>query len=71
MTGSEKLTEEFYALAAEVFGELARNSNGDTRAMSEALQRGLSDPASFAAMLSPQTLQRLRELSTKISDRPR
>ena len=38
-------------------------------------RRGLdaarTDPAAFAAMLSPKTLERLRQLSVKISDQRR
>jgi hypothetical protein len=36
--------------------------------MSEMLERGKSDPAAFAAFLTPQTQERLRQFSTKISD---
>ena len=68
LVGSEKLAQEFYELSAQIFDELARNSGGDVQKMSEALERTKSDPAGFAAMLSPATLQRLRELSVKISD---
>jgi hypothetical protein len=39
--------------------------------LSAALERAKSDPAGFAGRLSPETLQRLRELSTKISDAKR
>ena len=39
--------------------------------MSDALEHGQSDPAGFAARLSPETLQRLRELSSRISDAKR
>jgi len=63
--------QELYALAAEIFRELASTSGGDTGKMSQALSRGTNDPVGFAATLSPATLQRLRELSVKISDRPR
>ena len=63
--------QELYALAAEIFSELASNSGGDVGKMSQALARGTNDPVAFAATLSPATLQRLRELSVKISDRPR
>src|SRR5574337_167978 len=42
MTGSEKLTQEFYDLAARIFEELTRNSGGDPARMSEALERGQS-----------------------------
>ena len=67
MAGSA-LAQEVYGLAAEVFADLARNSGGDPKRMNEALEQAKSDPAGFAAMLRPETLQRLRELSTKISD---
>ena len=71
LMASEQLREEFYALSAQIFEELTRNSGGDVGKMSEALDRAKNDPAGFAAMLSPQTLQRLRELSIKISDQRR
>jgi phage-related minor tail protein len=71
IAGSPALTQEIYALAAQVMSELARGSGGDVNRMVDALERGKTDPAGFAAMLSPATLDRLRELSTKIADRPR
>ena len=69
--GSPQLTQELYGLAAEIFADLTRGTGGDVQRMTEALERGRTDPAGFAAMLSPATLQKLRELSVKISDRPR
>jgi hypothetical protein len=71
MAGSSALAQEVYGIAAEVFADLARSSGGDPRRMNEALERAKSDPAAFAAMLRPETLERLRALSTKISDAPR
>jgi hypothetical protein len=71
LTGSEALTQEFYALAADVFRELTQGSGGDAAKMTEALARGRTDPSGFAAALSPQTLERLRQLSVKISDQRR
>jgi hypothetical protein len=71
MAGSSALAQEVYGIAAEVFADLARNSGGDPQRMNEALERAKSDPAGFAAMLRPETLQRLRELSSKISDAQR
>lgn len=68
MAGSSALAQEVYGLAADVFADLARNSNGDPRAMTEALDRAKTDPAGFAAMLRPETLEKLRALSSKISD---
>jgi hypothetical protein len=71
MAGSPQLVQEVYGLAAEVFADLARSTGGDARRLSEALDRAKSDPAAFAAMLRPETLERLRALATKISDAPR
>ena len=71
LTGSPQLTQEFYELAARVFDDLTKNSGGDVGKMSEALDRAKGDPAAFTALLSPETLQRLRELAVRISDRPR
>ncbi len=71
LTGSPQLTQEVYELAAEIFNDLARNSGGDAGRMSRALEDARRDPAAFAAMLSPATLQKLREIAVKISDRSR
>jgi hypothetical protein len=71
LTGSEALTQEFYALAADVFSELTQGSGGDPGKMTEALSRASADPSGLATTLSPQTLERLRQLAAKISDRPR
>jgi hypothetical protein len=70
MAGSSQLAQEIYGLAAEVFADLARSSGGDARRLGEALERAKTDPAGFAAMLRPETLERLRALATKISDAP-
>ena len=68
LTGSDQLTEELYGLAAQIFDDLGRGQAGDVGKMLGALEQGQQDPAAFAAMLSPATLARLRELATKISD---
>ena len=70
LAGSANM-QELYAPAAAIFSELTANSGGDVGKMSQALSRGTNDPAGFAATLSPATLQRLGDLSVKISDRPR
>jgi len=71
LTRSPALMEELYALAAEVFADLARGTSGDVGRMGEALERGRTDPGGFAALLSPPTLERLRALSVKITDQGR
>ena len=71
LAGSDALTQEFYAVAGQVLTELAQNSGGDAQKMLQAVERAKTDPAGFAAMLSPATQQRLRDLSVKISDQKR
>ena len=71
MAGSSQLAQEVYGLAAEVFADLARSTGGDPRQLSAALDRAKSDPAGFAALLRPETLDRLRALATRISDAQR
>jgi hypothetical protein len=71
LTGSDALTQELYQVAGEVLKELAQGTGGDPQKMLLAVDRARTDPAGFAAMLSPATLQRLRDLSVKISDTKR
>jgi hypothetical protein len=71
LTGSDALTQELFALAADVFQELTQASGGDATKMAQSLDAARTDPAAFAAMLSPQTLERLGQLSVKISDQRR
>jgi hypothetical protein len=71
LAGSEALTQEVYALAGQVLSELVQSTGGDTQKMLQALDRAKTDPAGFAALLSPETQQRLRELAVKLSDKPR
>jgi len=65
---SPALQQEFYALAADIFAEVAQSAGGDVGKMTQAIDAARSDPASFAASLSPQTRERLRGLASKISD---
>jgi hypothetical protein len=71
LAGSDALTQEFYAVAGQVLTELAQNAGGDAKKMLDAVERAKTDPAGFAAMLSPATQQRLRDLSVKLSDTKR
>lgn len=71
LAGSEALTQEFYAVAGQVLTELVQSTGGDAQKMLQAVERAKTDPTGFAAMLSPATLQRLRDLSVKLSDKKR
>ena len=71
LTGSDALTQELYQVAGDVFKDLAQGTGGDPQKMLLALDRARTDPAAFAAMLSPATQQRLRDLAVKLSDTKR
>jgi len=71
LAGSDALAQEFYAVAGQVLAELAQGTGGDAQKMLQAVERAKTDPTGFAAMLSPATQQRLRELSVKLSDQKR
>ncbi len=71
LAGSDALTQEFYAVAGQILTELVQNTGGDAQKMLQVVERAKTDPAGFAAMLSPATLQRLRDLSVKLSDHKR
>ena len=67
LTGSPELTQEVYSLAGEILTELMQSSGGNMNKLFETLERAKSDPAGFVDALSPQTRDRLRELSDKIA----
>ena len=67
LTGSPQLTQEVYNLAAQVLAELVQSSGGDMSKLFDTLDRAKSDPSAFVATLSPQTRDRLKELSDKIA----
>jgi hypothetical protein len=71
LAGSDQLLQEFYGLVGQVFEELVRGSGGDVGRMNETLARAQGDPAAIAALLSRATLERLRRLSSAMSDRRR
>ncbi len=71
LAGSDALTQEFYAVAGQILTELVQNTGGDAQKMLQVVERAKTDPAGFAAMLSPATQQRLRDLSVKLSDQKR
>jgi hypothetical protein len=67
MLGTRELREEFYALVAAIFAEVAQRSAGDAGRMAQTLAAGQADPGGFLASLSPQTVERLRAFSAKIA----
>ena len=66
LTGSPELSEEVYALAADIFEKLFKDTHGDTAKMNEVMSKAMRDPASFAGTLTSDQVKRLKELSSKI-----
>lgn len=66
LAGSPELVQEMYAVAAAAFADLVRSSGGDAGRIGETLERAKADPSTLERSLSPDTLRRLRELSTKL-----
>jgi hypothetical protein len=66
LADSPELNQELYELAAQIFSEITEATGGDESKMDEMVARGKSDPAAFAASLSPATRARLRALAEKI-----
>jgi hypothetical protein len=66
LTGSPELTQEVYALAGQILAELVKSTGGDIGKLMQTIERARTDPAGFAAGLSPQTRQQLSDLSAKI-----
>lgn len=70
MLANPALQEEFYALTAAIFADLAQSSGGDANRMTQALMAAQTDPAGFVASLSPPTAERLRAFASKIGQKP-
>jgi hypothetical protein len=68
---SPESSREMNELAAQILTEIAERTGGDPAKMNEELARGKSDPAAFAASLSPATRERLRALAAKVPSEQR
>jgi hypothetical protein len=65
LTGSPELTQELFNVASQVLGELLQSTGGDMNKLFDVLLRAQSDPSAFAATLSPETRERLKDLSSR------
>lgn len=65
VAGSSENAEEMYRLAAEIFQEVVKKSGGDPQKMIEAMEKAKSDPAAFAASLSPAQRAKLTAIAKK------
>jgi hypothetical protein len=64
--GDAKVKDEIYELAAEIFGDVVKNCDGDVSKMKEAVDKFAKDPDAFARTWNSDEKQKLQELSTKI-----
>lgn len=64
--GDEKLTEEIYALAADVFANVVKDCNHDVSKMKDAIERFSKDPSKFTEMWTEKQKQQLQNLSEKL-----
>lgn len=64
--GDKGMTDEVYALAAEVFGQVVKDANGDPQKMEAMMTEFQRDPASFAKSWTPEQQAKLKALANKI-----
>ncbi|MBX7231913.1 MAG: hypothetical protein K1X29_07480 [Bdellovibrionales bacterium] len=65
--GDPKAVDGAYNLAAEVFAQVVRESNGDAKKMQELMEKFKRDPATFVNKWSPEQKSKLKELAEKIN----
>ena len=66
LTGSAPVSNDIYALAAEVFGAVVQNCHGDPVKMAAALQEFQKNPEAFAASWTPEQKKKLHDLSLRV-----
>ena len=71
LVGTGPLQQEFYSLAGDIMNDLTRSSGGDVSKMLQTLERARTEPAAFAASLSPATQQKLRDFAAKVQQQRR
>lgn len=67
LMGSEAMSEEAYALAAEIFPMIVKEANGDAAKMIEILSSYSKNPNALAEKWTPEQRDKLRKLSEMIS----
>ena len=69
ISGTEENYEEMYAIAAEIFTQLVKESGGDVNKMKEKMNRAKQNPRSFAEEIErkmPQIRARIKLLSHSV-----
>ncbi len=66
MTGSIDISQEIYALSADIFKILYEQSGGDAQKMQTILVEGVKNPAKFGQSFTPEQQAKLKEIALKI-----
>ncbi len=64
--GDEKMTDDVYALAAEVFTNVVSSANGDAKKMEQMMAEFQRNPAAFASTWTPAQKAKLKALADKM-----
>lgn len=64
--GDQQMSEDIFALAAEVFSIVVQESKGDVNKMNLLLENFKKNPAQFAEKWSPEQKSRLKSLADKL-----
>jgi hypothetical protein len=64
--GDAAMTEEVYALAADVFANVVKDAGGDVTKMQEMMAKFHRNPAAFADSWTPEQKAKLRKLAEKL-----
>lgn len=71
LTGNDPgLTEEVYALAADVFSNVVKDCHGDVTKMKAAMEKFMKNPEEFAATWTDAQKTKLKDLEDKIHMNP-
>jgi hypothetical protein len=65
LVGSDQNLEEAYKLAAELFGKITAEANGDPEKMKKLLEEAQKNPAAFANSWSPEQKEKLKSIAEK------
>jgi len=64
--GSAENSEAIFELAAQIMGDLAKQTGGDPDKMQQILDQAAKNPEAFGNRLTPQQKQKLHELSLRL-----
>jgi hypothetical protein len=69
LTSDPATREKIYQISSQVFGEVVKNSGGDSAEMESLIERAQKDPEAFYRGLSPESRRAIQEVSKEIDSR--